>query len=158
MTSIRKKAIQGLQMGDVFLVSRRFTRQDMMQFADISKDYNPVHFDKRFAEIKNFPTPICHGLLVGSLITEIGGQIGWLASGADFKFLKPVFFDDTITCQCHITHIDEKNRAKAEASFINEKGEIVIECSIGGVIPGDIEKEVMQAMVDEGDPTNKATE
>ena len=76
MTSIRKKAIQGLQTGDVFSVSRTFTRQDMIQFADISKDYNPVHFDKRFAEIKNFPTPICHGLLVGSLTTEIGGQIG----------------------------------------------------------------------------------
>ncbi len=156
MTTIRKKAIQGLQAGDIFIASRTFTKQDMIQFANISRDYNPIHFDERFAALKKFPEPICHGLLVGSLITEIGGQIGWLASGADFKFLKPVFFNDTITCKCHITYVDEKNRAKAEAICTNKNKEIVITCSLGGIIPGPAEKKIMQAMVDEGDPTNKA--
>lgn len=30
---------------------------------------------------------ICHGLLVGGMICEFGGQVGWLASGMDFKVL-----------------------------------------------------------------------
>ncbi len=29
-----------------------------------------------------------HGLLVGSMLTEIGGQLGWLATEMDFKFQK----------------------------------------------------------------------
>src|SRR5260370_36959901 len=75
MSHIRKKAIAGLKPGDSFTVSRTFTEQDMLAFADLSRDYNPVHFDDRFADAKNFRGRICHGLLVASLATEIGGQI-----------------------------------------------------------------------------------
>lgn len=78
MADIRKRAIEGLEVGDTFSVSRIFSKKDVIQFADISGDYNPVHFDEHFASIKNFNSCICHGLLVGSLLTEIGGQIGWL--------------------------------------------------------------------------------
>ncbi len=82
---MRKKAIEGLKRGDCFALSRKFTEQDAIAFADISKDYNPVHFDLRFAKLKNFHDPICHGLLVASILTEIGGQIGWLASEMNFQ-------------------------------------------------------------------------
>jgi len=85
MSHIRKKAIAGLKPGDSFTVSRTFTEQDTMIFADVSRDYNPVHFDDRFADAKNFRGRICHGLLVASLATEIGGQIGWLALRHDFS-------------------------------------------------------------------------
>ena len=49
MTGIRPRAAEGLQVGDTFKVSRTFTRDEVMRFADISRDYNPVHFDARFA-------------------------------------------------------------------------------------------------------------
>ena len=89
MSHIRKKAIEGLKIGDTFSVSRTFTEQDAIRFADISRDYNPIHFDERFAKVKNFDGLICHGLLIASLVTEIGGQIGWLASGMTFKLKLP---------------------------------------------------------------------
>ena len=98
-----KKAIAGLKRGDSFAVSRTFTEQDTMAFADMRRDYNPVHFDHRFAAVKNFRDRICHGLLVASLLTEIGGQIGWLASGMNFHFRKPVYFGDTIECCFTVT-------------------------------------------------------
>jgi len=129
-----------------------------MAFADMSRDYNPVHFDDRFAEVKNFRGRICHGLLVASLLTEIGGQIGWLASGMNFRFKKPVYFGDTIECRFTITELDDRNRAKAEAVFKNQQGETVIEAHLTGIIPGSAEKRVLQAMVAEGDPTNKCQE
>lgn len=77
----RKKTIEGIKVGDTFSVSRKFSEKEMIQFAEITRDYNPVHFDERFTEAKNFKGRICHGLLVASMITEIGGQIGWLAWG-----------------------------------------------------------------------------
>ena len=76
MTDIRKKAIEGLKVGDIFFVSRKFTENDMNLFADVTRDYNPVHFDERFTKVKGFDSRICHGLLVASMITEIGGQMG----------------------------------------------------------------------------------
>jgi acyl dehydratase len=89
MSHIRKKAVGGLEIGDAFCVSRTFTEQDVIRFADVSRDYNPVHFDERFAKVKKFEDHICHGLLIASLVTEIGGQIGWLASGMTFKLKLP---------------------------------------------------------------------
>jgi 3-hydroxybutyryl-CoA dehydratase len=155
MSYIRKKAIAGLKRGDSFAVSRTFTEQDTMAFADISRDYNPVHFDHRFAEAKNFHGRICHGLLVASLLTEIGGQIGWLASGMNFRFKKPVYFGDTIECRFTIVELDDRNRAKAEAVFKNQQDEIVIEAHLTGILPDFPEKRVMEVMMAEGDPTNK---
>ena len=155
MSHIREKAIEGLEIGDTFSVSRTFTEQDVIRFADISRDYNPVHFDERFAKVKNFDGLICHGLLVSSLVTEIGGQIGWLASGMTFKFKKPVYFGDTIKCDFMIVDIDERGRAKAEAVFTNEYDIIVLEGIVTGIVPGAQEKQIMKDMLAEGDPTNK---
>src|SRR5258707_14737970 len=121
MSHIRKKAMPGLKPGDSFTVSRTFTAQDMLAFADLSRDYNPVHFDDRFADAKNFRGRICHGLLVASLATEIGGQIGWLASGMNFCFKKPLYFCDIIECFLTITEVDDRNRAKTEAPFKNQQ-------------------------------------
>lgn len=155
MSHIRKKAIEGLEIGDTFSVSRTFTEQDVVQFADISRDYNPIHFDQRFTKVKNFDGLICHGLLIASLVTEIGGQIGWMASGMSFKFKKPVHFGDTIQCDFMIVDIDERGRAKAEAVFTNEHDIIVLEGIVTGIVPGAQEKQVMKDMLAEGDPTNK---
>ncbi len=155
MSYIRKKAIGGLEIGETFSVSRTFSELDVIKFADISRDYNPVHYDERFSEVKKFNGRICHGLLVASLITEIGGQIGWLASGMTFEFKKPVYFEDTIKCDFTITEMDARGRAKAEAVFTNENGITVLEAILIGKVPGVQEKQVMKAMLAEGDPTNK---
>ena len=155
MSQMRKRAIAGLKPGDSFVVSRTFTERDTIAFADISRDYNPVHFDERFAKAKNFQGLICHGLLVASMITEVGGQIGWLASGMNFRFKRPVYFGDTIECRLTITEIDERNRAKADAVFTNQGKEVVLEAQVTGIVPDAAEQRVMEAMLAEGDPTNK---
>ncbi len=155
MSHFRQKAIEGLEKGDTFSVSRTFTEQDVIQFADISRDYNPVHCDERFAKVKNFDGRICHGLLIASQVTEIGGQMGWLASGMAFKYKKPVYFGDTIKCDLTITELDERGFAKAEAVFTNEDDMTVLEAVVTGIVAGDQEKQVMKDMLAEGDPTNK---
>ena len=155
MSQIRNKTIQGLSVGDTFVVRRQFTEADMLTFADVTHDYNPIHFEKRFSDAKNFKDRICHGLLVGGLLTEVGGQIGWLASEMNFRFKRPVYFGDTIECTFTITEIDERNRARAEVIYRNQDDTIVLEANVAGIIPGEPEKEILAAMVAEGDPTNK---
>jgi 3-hydroxybutyryl-CoA dehydratase len=154
MSEIRKRTIAGLKAGDVFNVTRTFTEADVIAFAHISRDYNPIHFERRFAGTKGISGLICHGLLVGSMLTEIGGQIGWLASGVNYKFSKPVHYNDTITCTLTITRMDEKGKAAAKAEFVNQHGVLVMQAELFGIIPMGSDREVLKTMVEEGDPTN----
>ncbi len=155
MTRIRQRAIEGIRVADEFSVSRTFTEQDMLQFADVSRDYNPVHLEDRFAKAKKFKGRICHGLLVGSMLTEIGGQIGVLASHMDFVFKKPVYVGDRVTCRWTFTKIDRKGRTKAQVVFQKQDDTVVLTATVKGIIPDIQERAILQAMVEEGDPTNK---
>jgi acyl dehydratase len=118
----------------------------MRTFADITRDYNPIHFDNRFVRAKNLQGRICHGLLVGSMLTEIGGQIGWLASEMNFRFKKPVYFGDTIECRLTITEIDRHHRARAEVIYRNQDGHIVLEAELAGILPDDQERNILHAI------------
>src|SRR5512137_879947 len=135
MAGFRERAAEGLQVGDTFRTTRTFTEDDVIRFARISRDYNPVHFDARFAKAKNFSAPICHGLLVASLATEIGGQIGWLASAMNFRFKGPVYAGETITCTWVMTAIDQKGRAKASVTTTKEDGATVPAAQISATVP-----------------------
>lgn len=152
---IRMKALNGLKPGDSFSYKRSFTRQETESFGDLTRDYNPVHYEPRWTKTKGYQDMICHGLLVGSMICEFGGQVGWLATGMDFKFIKPVYFGDMIKCTITITRLEENGRAEAEAVFTNQDGDQVCHALLKGLLPLEDEQELLKQMIDEGDPTNK---
>ncbi len=149
MSEIREKTIEGLKVGDSFTASRTFLEQDVIDFADMTRDYNPVHFDERFAREKNLRGRICHGLLVGGLVTEIGGQIGFFASKLDFRFKRPVYFGETITCTLTISAQNERNLAEAKAVCRNTEGEIVLEAFLQGRIPSQQEREILRTLIED---------
>jgi acyl dehydratase len=151
---MRQQAIEGLKAGDSFTYTRKFTQAETTRFGDMTRDYNPVHYDTRWTAAKGFTGLICHGLLVGSMICEFGGQVGWLATGMNFKFIRPVFFDDTVTCTVTIVKISTSGRAEAEAQFINSDGEAVCHAHMTGRLPLEHERRLLEQMVDEGDLTN----
>jgi 3-hydroxybutyryl-CoA dehydratase len=157
MIGFRERAAEGLQAGDSFRTSRTFTNDDIIRFAQISRDYNPVHFDARFAKAKNLTAPICHGLLAASMAIEIGGQIGWLASAMNFRFKGPVYVGETIICTWVMTAIDQNGRAKASVTLTKEDGVKVIEAEITGIVPGLDKRKVLSQMLSEGDSTNGLT-
>ena len=97
-SELRKKAIEGLEIGDTCTWSRTITPEDVATFGDLTRDYNPVHYDQRFAEVKGYRAPISHGLLVGGMLCEIGGQWGWLATQMHFRFLRPVYSGQHFLC------------------------------------------------------------
>ncbi len=155
--SIRQRAAKGLRKGDRFTITRRFTAEDINAFATLSRDYNPVHCDGPYVELKGLRAPIAHGLLTGSLLTEIGGQIGWFASAMAFRFKKPVYAGETLTCHWLISDIDDRGRAKAEINIINQDQTTVLTAEITGVIPNENERKRLTEMLAEGDPTNGLT-
>jgi len=152
---MRQRAVEGLKAGDTFTYSRTFTQEETVSFGDMTRDYNPIHYDLRWAEAKGFKGLICHGLLVGSMICEMGGQVGWLATGMKFNYIKPVYFGDTITCKITITRIEDNGRAEVEAVFFNEADQQVCYALLTGRLPHNHEREILNRMIDEGDPTNR---
>ncbi len=154
LSGIRRRTILGLKAGDTFTVARRFTEKDMRAFGTLTRDYNPIHYDDRFAGTKGLPDRICHGLLVASLITQIGGQIGWLASGMNFRFIKPVYFGDTVTCVMTIRDVGAGGKAKAEAVYENQAGEVVLKAELFGLLPAEKDIQVLKTTSSEIDPLN----
>jgi acyl dehydratase len=61
----------------------------------------------------------------------------------NFRFKKPVYLNDTITCRFTLIRVDEKNRAEAEAVFTNQRGEMVLEATLFGVLPNAAERRVL---------------
>lgn len=157
MSAIRKRTVEGLRPGDTFTVTRTFTEELTRAFGELSRDFNPIHYDRRFASAKGLDGLICHGLLVGSLLTEVGGQIGWLATGIEFRFVKPVFFGDTVACEFTLLEVGERGRARGRAVFTNQHGTTVGEATLAGRLPGEAEREVLAAMLADGDPSDPRT-
>jgi 3-hydroxybutyryl-CoA dehydratase len=154
MSDLRRRAIRGLKAGDTFEITRTFTREDTVAFGALTRDYNPVHYEPRFAQDKGLSGIVCHGLLTGSMICEVGGQIAWLATGMSFRFRRPVYPGDTIACRLVISEVDERGRARAAATFTNQHGEQVATAELTGYLPTGRAREILADMVAEGDPTN----
>ncbi len=155
MMSLRQRAIDEVKPGDTFTVTRTFSEEDTRAFGDLSRDYNPVHHEERFSASWGFRERICHGLLTGGMLCEIGGQLGWLATAMHFTFRRPVYFGETIHCTLTITDVDERCFARARAVFTNPVGEPVEEAILEGFLPREPQRKVLAAMLAEGDPTNK---
>jgi len=151
---IRNRAVGGIEPGDVFTTTRTFTEEDTRAFAALTRDYNPVHFENRFAEAAGLRGRICHGLLTAALFTEIGGQLGWLASRVELKFRRPVYFNDTLTCRFIITRRREDGSSHAKLEVLNQKGKDVIEGELDGIVSSPKQRTVLAAMRAEGDPSN----
>ena len=60
---------------------------------------------------------------------------------------KPVYFGDTIDCSLTITKIDAQNWASAEVIYRNQDGTVVLEADLAGILPGDRERKVLDAIL-----------
>ena len=154
MRQWRKKAAEGVSAGDRFSFSRAFSRKELTAFGELTRDYNPVHYDDAFAGLKGFAGPVCHGLLAGSMICEIGGQLGWLATGMDFAFKKPIHPGDVITCELTVDGVDASHFVRARARLTNQDGVEVMAAALEGYLPDPAARERLGQMMTEGDPTN----
>jgi 3-hydroxybutyryl-CoA dehydratase len=127
-----------MRVGQTFTFRRTFTDGDVALFCGVTGDYNPYHQDESFAEESPYGRPTVPGLLTGSMLTHIGGLLGFLATEMSFDYLGPVFVGDTITCTVTIVEKEEeKRRVEASAEFVNGDGVEVLRASFSG-FPGQV--------------------
>src|SRR5438093_9662324 len=128
-----KAAFDSIQVGQTFTFRRTFTEGDVALFCGVTGDYNPYHIDKTFVQSSWFGRPIIPGLLTSSMITHIGGMIGFLATEMHFNYVAPVYIGDTITCTVTFTEKDlEKRLFHASASSVNQDGVEVLQSRFTG--------------------------
>ena len=101
-------------VGQKAAFSRTVTETDIVMFAGLSGDYNPVHVDQEYAGDTRFGQRIAHGLLTTSFLSRLLGMElpgkGSVFLEQTLKFLKPVFIGDTITASAEILEIDSDRR------------------------------------------------
>ena len=87
----------------IVTAGRTVTEADVVRFAALSGDYNPLHTDAEYAKNSPFGARIAHGLLVTSMVTGLVDRTGLLEGTTlafreinEWKFIRPVYFGDTI--------------------------------------------------------------
>lgn len=130
--------VDELSVGDAWeSPARTLTEADVVAFAGISGDYNPLHMDHEFAKKSAFRQPIAHGLLglaVVSGLTSNAPRVDTVAflSILEWKFLRPIAFGDTIHIVSSIESIEMQARGRRgivtwKRQIVNQKGQIVQE-------------------------------
>ena len=83
--------------------------QDLIDFAKISGDTNPIHLNKKFAAKSIFGEQVSHGMLVASFISAVFGTIfpgpGWIYISQNIEFKAPVFIRDKVLVNVKVTKI-----------------------------------------------------
>jgi acyl dehydratase len=125
------KKVETFRVGQLASLSKKFTFEDVQNFAALSLDTNPVHLDEEFASRSLFGKRIVHGFLYSSLLSAVLGTklpgLGSIYMQQDLKFLKPVFIDETITAQVEIEEIIiEKSTLILKTTCYNERNEVVV--------------------------------
>lgn len=128
-----KKAFETYKTGTTFTFSRTFTQADLSLFVGITGDFNVFHTNVELSREHGFNGLILPGLLTGSLITHLGGLMGFLAKKLNFKFLKPTYPGDTITIiAIVIESIPEKRHMVIKGDCFNQNNLKVLECEVIG--------------------------
>lgn len=111
--------LEDLSVGMTAAYAKTITSADIILFAGISGDTNPVHLNQEFASKTVFKDRIAHGFLSGSFIsTVIGTKLpgpGCIYVSQTLNFKAPVKVGDTVRAQVTITEIlPEKRRVRLE--------------------------------------------
>jgi 3-hydroxybutyryl-CoA dehydratase len=109
---------------------------DVVGFAEISGDRNPIHLSEHFAAKTPFGGRIAHGLYTASLISAVIGTRlpgpGAIYISQTLRFLAPVRIGDTVVASVEIVDLSEKGR----------RGKLRCECRVGETLVLEGEAEV----------------
>lgn len=125
---IRSLAFEDLSVGTSELVFKTVTDQDIVGFADISGDQNPIHLCDIYASRTKFGQRIAHGLYTASLISAVIGTRlpgpGAVYLSQMLTFKAPVKIGDVVRVHVEVAElIPEKRRAR-----------LVCECAVDATI------------------------
>jgi acyl dehydratase len=128
----------GSEQGDRPRVGQRarrsltLTSQHVATFAELTGDYNPLHFDREFAERTRFGALVVQGGLTTGLLhalvaMDLPGP-GSVFLSQQWKFTAPVFIDDTITAEAEVVSVHAtKPVTQLRIVVTRQTGETVLE-------------------------------
>ncbi len=113
--------LEDLSTGMTAVCAKTITDADVVLFAGVSGDTNPLHLNEAFASKTRFKGRVVHGMLTTSLWSAlIGTRLpgpGAIYMSQEMKFIKPVHVGETVTASVTIAEI---NREKQRVSLDGE--------------------------------------
>ena len=107
-------ALEDLEIGMSASFAKTITDADILMFAGVSGDTNPVHLNEEFAGATPFKGRIAHGMLTASLIsTALGTKLpgaGCVYLSQTMKFLAPVRAGETVRAVVTVKEIEQEKR------------------------------------------------
>lgn len=131
MPTLRNFTFEELSIGQRATLTRTVTEQDVLLFAAVSGDVNPVHLDEEFAAGTQFKGRIAHGMYTGGLVSaalamELPGP-GTIYIGQEFRFERPVRIGDTLSVELEVAELlPEKKFVKIRTTVLNQAGKPVL--------------------------------
>ena len=131
MSQLSNFTIDELVIGQKASFSKLVSEQDVVLFAAVSGDVNPVHLDEAFARETRFGGRIAHGMLSGAVISaalamELPGP-GVIYLGQTLRFTSPVRIGDQVTAHLEVTSIRyDKGIITLACEVSNQDGEVVV--------------------------------
>jgi 3-hydroxybutyryl-CoA dehydratase len=118
-------------VGDGFKFEIFISSEDVLKFAEIVGDLNPVHLDEAFAEQSFFKKRIVHGAFLGGLISRVLGMDfpgqGTIYISQNSVFKRPVYVDTTVTVEVKVTQvIPEKRWLVLDTTVLNAEGKVCL--------------------------------
>lgn len=120
-----------LEVGQTASYSKTVEERDILLFAALSGDHNPVHLDAEYAAGTMFKERIAHGMFSGALISAavactLPGP-GTIYIGQTMSFTRPVKFGDTLTVRLEILEKLPKFRVKIATRVFNQNDDLVVD-------------------------------
>lgn len=123
--------LEDLSVGMTSIFAKTVTEADIVMFAGISGDTNPVHINQLFAEGSIFKNRIAHGMLSASLIsTVVGTRLpgpGCIYVSQNLRFRAPVKAGDTVVARATIKEILPERRRVALTTVCTVGDTVVID-------------------------------
>jgi acyl dehydratase len=123
---------------EIMSASRTITEADVVNFAGLSGDFNPLHTDETFAASTPFKTRIAHGMLSMAVATGLANQLGIFEGttlallSQTIKYTGAVKFGDTIRLKLKVGEKKESSKPDRgiitfENQILNQNDEVVVE-------------------------------
>ncbi|MCL7944497.1 MaoC/PaaZ C-terminal domain-containing protein [Marinobacter sp. ATCH36] len=119
-----------LQEGDSATYVKTLTEDELVLFAAVSGDVNPLHLDSAFAADSSFHERIAHGMWSGSLISAALATVmpgpGTVYLEQSLTFRRAVKLDDTLTVNLKVLTKGRRNRVTLACDVRNQNDEQVV--------------------------------
>ncbi|HEU0014354.1 MAG TPA: MaoC family dehydratase [Longimicrobium sp.] len=120
-----------LEVGQAAEFAKTVTEADVVLFAGVTGDFNPVHVDAVAAEASRFGGRIAHGMLSASLISTVLAMRlpgpGTIYLSQSLRFTSPVRIGETVTARVLVAELMPKRRVRLATTVTTRDGTMAVE-------------------------------